>query len=584
MTAPDRPFAGSPGESSALHHVVRRARARITSLRAIRLGSAGAAVGGSVAILAIAGGKLRLWPQPAPWEAAALVAGACLTGCAASLALRPSELSAARATERRAGLKERLSSALEFESESHDEPVYQEQLRDAVTAAQNLDLGRLYPARLPHALLVALLEIALIAGIFFLPGLPIFISAKQSAEMAEVKAQGIQIMKLARDAEKQAGQKNLAETRRIAAELRKLGEQMKSGRLNKKQALVAQAKLTRQMQEAQRKLADRDSQTALQQAAKRLADSIRHIQQKAAGQKQQAEKVATRKQTGGAQQSRPMQQALSALKKLQQAMQRQNPAQMQQAMQQLAQAMQQPGMSRQQMQSMARALQQTAQAMQGSNMNQVAQQMQQLAQAMQNANPGSAQTMQQLAGMAQQLGQQMSQQTAQAGSGMLDGKAMAALMAAFNQGKLTTMMGDMMGQGGRTPGRGWNGQGHAAKAMKQPANPHPKLLALGQMKPAPASGKSGSAAELSKYLKYGFRTPANKPNAQVKGVRSQKGQELSTNMMGAPEGTASSMPYYEAAETSRREAESALNRERIPVTMKNQVKDYFDNLTPGGSK
>ena len=51
-------------------------------------------------------------------------------------------------------------------------------------------------------------------------------------------------------------------------------------------------------------------------------------------------------------------------------------------------------------------------------------------------------------------------------------------------------------------------------------------------------------------------------------------------MTGDPEPTHSNSPYYRAVETSRRQAESTLDKENIPASMKKQVRDYFDSIKP----
>ena len=71
------------------------------------------------------------------------------------------------------------------------------------------------------------------------------------------------------------------------------------------------------------------------------------------------------------------------------------------------------------------------------------------------------------------------------------------------------------------------------------------------------------------------------PNGMIPGTRSKNGQELSIQTLGAPDHVNSSLPYYQAVETSQKQAASALSRERVPAAMRQQVKDYFDTLHGG---
>lgn len=64
------------------------------------------------------------------------------------------------------------------------------------------------------------------------------------------------------------------------------------------------------------------------------------------------------------------------------------------------------------------------------------------------------------------------------------------------------------------------------------------------------------------------------------GTRTQQGDELQLNMTGDPDPTQSSSPYYKAYETSKKQAESTLDKEAVPAAYKKQVKDYFDSIHP----
>ena len=69
-------------------------------------------------------------------------------------------------------------------------------------------------------------------------------------------------------------------------------------------------------------------------------------------------------------------------------------------------------------------------------------------------------------------------------------------------------------------------------------------------------------------------------NGKINGAKTQQGQEISMEMTGDPEPTQSNSPYYKAVETSQRQAESTLDKENIPASMKKQVRDYFDSIKP----
>lgn len=71
-----------------------------------------------------------------------------------------------------------------------------------------------------------------------------------------------------------------------------------------------------------------------------------------------------------------------------------------------------------------------------------------------------------------------------------------------------------------------------------------------------------------------------KNSAKIAGQRSNVGNDLQINYMGDPENAKSSTPYYQVYTSSRKQAESSLNKENIPATYKKQVKEYFDSIRP----
>jgi myosin heavy subunit len=586
-------FIGGQGGANALQDVLRIATRRIRMLRLLRSGSVALCYGALACLILVGLGKVSHGLAPAPGLLAGLMALALILGALHALLPRLTDLDVARLTESRADLKERLSSAVEFRRLGMEPtaPFYGEQFSDANRHAAELDIKKLYPARIPRTLPLGIILCLALWGVYFLPGLPIFWSKEKKAEMAEVKAQGIQLLKVAEDKEKTADQQKLDETKKAAAEARKLAEAMKHGKMEKKEALVAMQKLTKKMEDQQRKLAEKQAPKSLDQAGKEFKKSMDQMQkdverarkdrQAQEAQKQMAVrdmKQALDKAKQNQQQSEAMKQATKAMEQMSQAMANQSPQQMQKAMEQMAKAMQSGNMSKQEMQQMAQMMQAMAQALQNTQMNQASQQMAQMAQMMQAMQSMDAKSMQQLAQMMQKIGAMCKNP----GNGMplLDAKELAALLQALKDGRMTMCMGKKPGNGGGGAGMGINGYGGKDKAMKDIDKTNPRLMVNNEKRYSKAAGKSGSVQELMKYMAMSSPAPKHLPNAKVNGQRTQQGQELSTQMTGDPEPTHSNAPYYQAVETSRRQAESTLDKENIPASMKKQVRDYFDSIKP----
>lgn len=576
---------------SPLHKTLASAARRIRALRLLRCLSLALLVGALTALVLVGLSKLRLYETPAPLAMGSLIWISLLISALIALLPKLPDLEVARLTERRADLKERLSSAVEFRNQGphQGEPFFGEQMQDAVRHAQDLDLKRLYPVRMPRTLPFALIATLSLFLIYYLPGLPIFWSRHHKAEMAEVHARGIEILKLAKNTQKVADQQKLIETRKAAVEMQKLGEAMRKGKLGKKEALVAQQKLTRRMEEQQRQLADRAAPKSLEEAAKKFKKSMDQMQRELsqAQQKKKVEQPANAKQpqkpgqkaaADTQKESETMKQAKAAIKQMQEAMAKQDPKQMQAAMQKMAEAMQKGKLSKQEMKQMAQALQQMAQALKDTQMKASAQQMQQAAQMMQSMNGMDSKSMQKMAEMMKRIGEGMGKPSGQA-LAALDAKALGNLLQQFKEGRMT-MAGNQPGFGHGRGGQGYGGRGHATKAMKDPGETKPRLIVGNGDHATKAAGKSGSLVEFQKYLAQSNGKSAHAPNGKIKGSKSANGQELSTTMTGDPSPAQSSSPYYQAVETSRKQAESALNKENIPASMKKQVHDYFDSIKP----
>jgi hypothetical protein len=593
---PNLPHSAEPPH--ALDATLRAAARRIRWLRLLRIESRALFVSAAACLIYVGLSKLRLLPEADPALYGGLIGVALFFGLLLAL-LRPlNTLDVARLTERRADLKERLSSAVEFRAQGIDPsaPFYGEQYADAERHAAEVDLNAAYPVRVPRELFGGLIAALALFLLFFLPTLPAFWPAKQKEEMAEVKKQGIQIVRLAQDTQKKAEQQKLDETKKAATEARKLGEAMRKGRLNKKQSLIEMQKLTRKMEEAQKRLAANMPKKSMEQAHSEFKRSLDQMQKEVAqAQKQDAQKRAQQQQQANKaqkngqknapkppqqqQESQAMKQARAAMQQMAQALADQDNKQMQQSMEKLAQQMESGKVSKEEMQQLQKALQQLAQALKNTNMDMSAKQMEQLAQMMQGMGNIDPNTLQQMAAMMRGIGKGM-------GKGMgsmqaeLDMKMLAELAEAMKSGRMLMAMGSIPGSGGKMPGHGINGSGIPSTPMKDPGKTNPRLLALGKNSFGKGIGKSGSAKEFAKYLAMGAKSSKVLPNGKIAGMRSQNGNELQTSMTGDPEPARSNAPYYQVYRTSKRAAESTLDKESIPAAYKRQVRDYFDSIKP----
>jgi hypothetical protein len=246
-------------------------------------------------------------------------------------------------------------------------------------------------------------------------------------------------------------------------------------------------------------------------------------------------------------------------------------------MQQIGQQIQSGQMSKEERQQLQQALQKLAQSLQNTQMNASAQQLQQLAQMMQSLNSMDPQSLQKIAAMCQNIGKGMGMSKLQA---MFDMKALQQLALALKDARTGMCMGMPMFRA-RHPGHSFFGLGGPSKPIKDPGDTKPRLLAVAPNQPAKGIGKTGSVKEFIKYLAKSAPPPKHLPNGKIAGSRSQNGQEMQTSFTGDPESSQSNAPYYSNVYvTSKRQAESTLNKENIPATYKEQVRHYFENIRP----
>jgi tetratricopeptide (TPR) repeat protein len=587
-----------------LRSTLRAASTRIRALVMLRVGSIALCAASLIGLAAVALSKAHLWAEPSPWLSGGLIGLALVCAAIYTLSRPLSELDVARLTDRRTDLKDRLSSAVEFHALGVDAsaPFYGEQMADAVRHASELDLAAAYPMRIPRTFWVGLIASLALFGLYFLPTLPVFWSRQKQQEVAEVKKEGMAIVKVAQDTDKAASQQDLKETKRAAAEARKLGEAMQKAKMGKKESLVALQKLTKQMEQTQQKMAEQqarqmekakqagaDFKKSMQQMQKeveekRRQEALRKAEEAKTNQQKPGEKnpaQAQKDKQAQQQQSQASKQAQQAMQQMAEALANMDKQQMQQAMQKVADALKSGKMSKEEMQQLQKALKQLSKSLEQSGQKEQAQQMAEMAQQMQDGmNNMDPQTLQNLAQMAQNMGKQMGKGGGKGDKDALDQQMLEQLADSLKSGRMTLAMGGKPGQGGDRPGSGFGGKGHLASPMKDPNQTNPRLIAQGKAGEIKGIGKTKSAEEFAKYAAMKNPPPKYLPNGQVKGERSKEGNELQQNFTGDPEAFKSNTPYFQAYVSGRKQAENSLNKENIPVAYKKQVRDYFDSIKP----
>ena len=132
------------------------------------------------------------------------------------------------------------------------------------------------------------------------------------------------------------------------------------------------------------------------------------------------------------------------------------------------------------------------------------------------------------------------------------------------------------GQQGQGQGQGQQGQGQQGQGQGQGQPGQSGQQASsgnGQGMGGPGRGQGGSAGKQDPLA-------VRKKDHLIKGQVNQRGQQLSRKYKDNPDLNPSSAAYVQAYPEFKKAAESAMQREEIPLAHRKQVRDYFDAITP----
>ncbi|MCS6778020.1 MAG: hypothetical protein RMJ43_10865 [Chloroherpetonaceae bacterium] len=506
----------------------------------------------AVALLAIAMDTLGLPMLPWPILAGiVLVIG--LSGAAIAALVRPlPPLQVARIVEHRAGLQERLSSALAFTGHATRQAAlfYAAQRADAERHAAQLNLRHVLPLSLPKIFWPGALSLLLLSLTTPLQRHPFFQSPQQKQEAVEVRQQGTTLLRLADATEQQASRAHLARARRAAQETRRLGASMRRNQLSRKEALVRMRALTEQIARAHRQAAQQASSRSLERAADTFRKSLEQTQ---------AEIRASRQQFSGS--ARDLSDTLTQMHR---ALQAQNPQAMQQTMNHLADLMQTGRLAGAQQQMLQQALQALAGSLNNTGMPDAVRQLQALARQLRPPQDLSPETQTLLASQMRQIGQCMGRcpnpGTAQAEAAalkqLLDGVAMSRMQLG-------------MGVARSAPDR-------STELVAQQAR-----RGVGSSSARPGRGHGiGSGSTQTAGQPQQERSSRTGPLARISGKRSGIAPDLQVVTSGTSGDARARIPYYQAYLSSRQSAEAVMDREAIPAAYREQVRAYFESIRP----
>ena len=629
---------------NAIAEALRQVTSRLRLVRWVRHAARGALAGVGVSLVAVVLAHFDLLPDWLPLEAILPITLLLGIACGTLTAfLKPiSLMDAARLAEARLGLKERLSSALEFERAPQaivapDAALLMRlQLEDAAIYAGRLNAVEAVPLRWPWEAKAVLVGLVLLTLALFVPTLPVFLPPGTLIERQIVHKTGDKLQKTAHLIQKQAESQHLEGTRRVALDMQRLGKRLASGKLDKKQAMVQISKLTQQMKSDQQKKAQANSgagagSKSMAQAGAQLAQalsgaSVSGTGSKAAGGGQKSGSKGSQKpgQNGGSggkkgpgdqfhgfsvpgasknKSASPGQSPSNPpptpeVQKAAQAMQQNDSQGLSEQLRQMASRAENGKLSPSEQQQAAKDLQSLSSALKNTPMPETQKHTQAAADALKKGDKQTAASeMRKAADAAEREAREQADQDAMQDAQQSVEGAESEMAGANSAGDVQ----DGSGQSGQGQGKGkgaGQGQGQGQGAGQGDGQGLPGSNGkVGSGKGNGGSGGGGMAGgkpadtgEGSSPLKHLGKMNPSQSSKYTKlyfGKPQSAGpsktgpiRKVGSNPKAQPTPTTSKVPYYDYVAPARKSAESTMDKEDIPPAYRSDVRKYFNSLNP----
>ncbi len=377
-----------------LQQSVSRIQRRIRLALALRGAMVGLTVGlgADLAFLALA--RFHVWKDAPDYLLTSAIA-ATLIGAVIGYTRRVTALDAAMIADERAGLKERLSTAVEILASAKPDSMAEAQIGDAAQHAAKLSPSRLIPWRLPETWKWPAALAVLVAAALIVPNLPVFQSRQQQADAAAMKSEGKKIQAIAKQVEqesekrKQQGEEDRL-LKQLAKNMRDLGKDMSRNRVPKKQALLEFNKLQEQLKDATERTGNGEGKRPLDQVSNDLQSRAQKMEQQGSTQ------------------------AARALRQMAEKLSKRDFEAMKQQLQELARQMKAGEVNPQNSQQLAEAMEQMSQAMQSSSLQQAGSEMKEASDQLKKAADLAKQLQKQVQSMTPEQRKELEQQVAQA--------------------------------------------------------------------------------------------------------------------------------------------------------------------------
>ncbi|MHB9024513.1 MAG: 6TM ABC transporter family protein [Armatimonadota bacterium] len=562
MTEPDARF-------QAIFQPFRRRIQRLLVERGICWGLTAA---GLLASLLLLIGLFTSWDITPLGLLLLLLLGAAGGGVAAQFRRR-SDLAFALTLERRADLKERVSTAIVLQDDAASDPEFRALVtEDALAHLESLTPKTLFPRTLARSQKTALLAWGIVLLLFVLPTFDWLYPRPVREQRLALREAGKVLQKQAKDLQERPETRNSDVARQVARNMKKLGIDLQKNRISPRRALMKMHKLEEQARKASRDLADAQAKRD-NAATKQAADQAR----KALANRSAAEKAAAERareklaESGDRKQLTPEERnALSREERLSSLAEHLEAGDLGAAaedLNQLGEDLESAELSEAERAQLAENLEQLSEALQNSSGKQLSAAMKKAAGELQKGTPEGHQ---QAAAALQDVGDpsetpSAAQQMAAAQGQVSQARQCLAGKCSGRQGMAGKAGNGNAGQGPQPKDRINSRSGFNPQSNGGPGGTGPGSGGLGpDQLPHPSGQRRGA----------GLHSGQIDPNAR-------QSTAYSIDVRGGPDSTTqTNVPYYDVYQDYRRSAEQAVESDQYPPDERRRVKAYFDALDP----
>jgi hypothetical protein len=202
-----------------------------------------------------------------------------IIGTVYSLFKKITLMDAAKLTDENLNLKERISSAIEFEDKKDESPFVPQLILDAIAHKNKILPEKIVRFIPPYKLRYLFIALTVVISLFFVPNIH-WSHPKPDKQVVDViHKEAKKIEKIAKDLEKKANEDKSEEINKISKEMMKISDELKKKEIDKKEALKKISKLAERLEAMEKEKTKSTPNENIKESIEKLAQNefTKHI-------------------------------------------------------------------------------------------------------------------------------------------------------------------------------------------------------------------------------------------------------------------------------------------------------------------